>query len=273
MAPIKFEENCKEKLEERMLQPSASAWSKLSNDLDSNDSKNKRGSILYLGFAASIAGVLFVINVFFNTSLNEVVAPVLVETDRVTPKIELKQHTNNDQLRQGDFVEVSKENKLKRDTAVDDILVKSKSGLTEKSSVSNIQNSGNTIITSVEEVAGNAVETTEFGRDAKAQEYEEKERIGLTFEDSKAMEVVNQIKTLQKENGTVTDVDIENLLKQAEKDILRTRLSGETLRTVDADALLQDIEDDLDKSFRDKVFEGLKSGFKTVKTAVAERDN
>ena len=35
----------------------------------------------------------------------------------------------------------------------------------------------------------------------------------LTFEDSKALEVVNQIKKLKIENGTVSDAEIENLLK------------------------------------------------------------
>ena len=75
------------------------------------------------------------------------------------------------------------------------------------------------------------------------------------------------------ENGTVTDAEIEDLLKQAERDILRDRIYNETTRTVDADALLQDVEDDLEQSFRSKVFEGLKSSFKTVKTAVADRKN
>ena len=34
MAPIKFEENLRDKLEERSLQPSANSWSKLSDRLD-----------------------------------------------------------------------------------------------------------------------------------------------------------------------------------------------------------------------------------------------
>jgi len=41
---------------------------------------------------------------------------------------------------------------------------------------------------------------------------------------------------------------------------------------VDANALLQDVEAELQDSFRTRVFETLKSTFKTVKTAVADRN-
>jgi replicative DNA helicase len=78
---------------------------------------------------------------------------------------------------------------------------------------------------------------------------------------------------LETENGIVTDAEIDNLLKQAEREILREHLYNETTRIVDANALLQDVEDDLEQSFRTKVFEGLKSSYKTVLTAVTERNN
>ncbi|MFT6841986.1 MAG: hypothetical protein ACJASR_000751, partial [Psychroserpens sp.] len=85
--------------------------------------------------------------------------------------------------------------------------------------------------------------------------------------------VVNQIKNLTIKNGAITDAEIKNLLKQAERAILRERIYNKTSRTVDADALLQDVEDDLEQSFRTRVFDGLKSGYKSVITAVTERNN
>ena len=42
---------------------------------------------------------------------------------------------------------------------------------------------------------------------------------------------------------------------------------------IDASDLLQDVEADLDQSFRDKVFKTLKSSYYSVKTAVADRNN
>ena len=42
MAPIKFEEQLKDKLEKRTMSPSAESWAKLSDRLDAEDQKNKR---------------------------------------------------------------------------------------------------------------------------------------------------------------------------------------------------------------------------------------
>ena len=47
MAPIKFEEQLKEKLEQRTIQPSQDAWNKLNDRLDNveekqNNKKNKQ---------------------------------------------------------------------------------------------------------------------------------------------------------------------------------------------------------------------------------------
>ena len=50
-------------------------------------------------------------------------------------------------------------------------------------------------------------------------------------------------------------------------------LIREGMKTVDANALLQDVESDLQQSFRNKIFEALKNSYETIKTAVAERNN
>ena len=44
MAPIKFEENIKDKLEKRTVMPSEASWSKLSQRLDGEEKRNKRSS-------------------------------------------------------------------------------------------------------------------------------------------------------------------------------------------------------------------------------------
>ena len=43
--------------------------------------------------------------------------------------------------------------------------------------------------------------------------------------------------------------------------------------SVNADALLYEVESELDKTFRDKVFKELKIQFKSIKNAVAQRNN
>ena len=62
-------------------------------------------------------------------------------------------------------------------------------------------------------------------------------------------------------------------MKDAEKAIFKEKIKNTNTQTFDADALLQDVEADLQQSFRAKVFEALKSSYETVKTAVAERNN
>jgi hypothetical protein len=87
------------------------------------------------------------------------------------------------------------------------------------------------------------------------------------------MEVVAEIKQLQTNESSVSDEEIDSLLKQAQREILKQQIYDETTRTVNADNLLQDVEMELEQSFRDKVFEALKSSYSSVKTAVAERRN
>ena len=84
-------------------------------------------------------------------------------------------------------------------------------------------------------------------------------------------EIVSQNPELNKD--LVTDLEIESLLKNAQKDITLQRINKENIITVDANSLLQDVESDLDLSFRDKMFNTIISSYNTVKTAVVERND
>ena len=70
----------------------------------------------------------------------------------------------------------------------------------------------------------------------------------------------------------VTDAEVDSLLHKAQEDILRQRLFNRD-NTVDAMALLTEVEEELDQSFRDQIFQSLKAGFLKVRTAVADRNN
>ena len=94
-----------------------------------------------------------------------------------------------------------------------------------------------------------------------------------SLEDQKVSEIVAQINELKSKGQTVTDADIDALLEKAQREITFQTILKEDTRTVDASALLQDVESDLQKSFRNKIFEALKNSYETVKTAVAERNN
>ncbi|OUS00467.1 hypothetical protein A9Q86_10880 [Flavobacteriales bacterium 33_180_T64] len=272
MAPIKFDNTIKDKLEKRALQPSNDAWDKLSNRLEDHDKKNSRGLFLYIGLAASIVGVLFVTAMFFKSSEHKTVVPNVVETE-----IEQSQHNTKETIKIPESSEavVSTSNQ-------ENSQIKQEQVMTPFQSALPLENKQKTAANSKEKNE-QLVNNNDLFKDFKNQEVvavsnkkNNREVVvlnELNFEDTKVIEVVNQIKKLELEGETITDTEIDNLLKKAQKEILRDHMYNEATRTVDAEALLQDVEADLETSFRTKVFESLKSSYKTVKTAVAERNN
>lgn len=58
----KFDQNIREKLANRRIQPSVSAWERMSEQLDAVEKKNHRKWFLYIGYAASI---LILVSLFF----------------------------------------------------------------------------------------------------------------------------------------------------------------------------------------------------------------
>src|SRR5690606_31570796 len=68
-----------------------------------------------------------------------------------------------------------------------------------------------------------------------------------------------------------TETDIDSLLKKAQQSLAVKSIKN--TYNIDAQALLEDVEEDIESSFRDKVFETIKTGYKKVKTAVVQRND
>ena len=94
-----------------------------------------------------------------------------------------------------------------------------------------------------------------------------------TFEAEKIETLVAKVNDLINNNQTVTDSYIETLLVQAQNEIKLEKFRNQKTGIVDASLLLQQVETDLDQSFRSKVFEAIKASYTTVKTVVAQRNN
>jgi predicted RNA-binding Zn ribbon-like protein len=262
MAPIKFEDNLKEKLEHRRLQPSTEAWETLQNKLDNSEAKKSNRTLWWLGIAASFAGILFVVTVFFNNDEKQTIEPIIVDTEKAN--IPNKNEFNA-------------LNKSVQEVAVEEAKIKKAQPKSKVNAVHKIpvfktqlkQQQDKLIKVDPKEVIAQTdikVEETPIIKKTN-------EAKTLTYEELKLREVVAQIQALKKNNHTVSDADIDALLDQAQKEIALKRVYNESTKTVDADALLQDVEADLEQSFRDRVFKALKSGYQEVKTAVAERNN
>src|SRR5690606_35721698 len=89
--------------------------------------------------------------------------------------------------------------------------------------------------------------------------------------EDKVDEVVASIKTMQKNNSEVTAEEVEILLLNARRNIEANRMRQTP--QLDAVSLLEEVEWELDKSFRDRVFDALGDGFQKLRVAIAERND
>ena len=256
MAPIKFEENIKDKLDKRTLKPSTEAWNKLSERLDGQEKKDNNKPFWWIGLAASIVGVLFVISQFLNDKPIKGIVPQVVDTPDVERIIEHKSKAL-----------IANENVIINTEVEDPKTVKEQKFEKSESVV---------VIAKAEIVAKDKVITKENGTPELKSDINKSIAIvpeKLTFEEEAIQNVVAKIQELKDDNNEVTDEVIDALLLQAQKEITLKKLYNDSTTVVDADLLLQDVEADLDQSFRTKVFETLKASYNTVKTAVAQRND
>jgi ABC-type Na+ efflux pump permease subunit len=267
MAPIKFEEHIKEQLEQRSLSPSKNAWSKLDQRLDEHENKSKNKNFWWIGIAASFIGVLLVVSFLFKDEETTIETNVVVETEQ-SDVIDVES------INEKNIINTSKEEQIvdvNQDKVEENInnkqSIETKKGLRLKST---FKPQENLVINTVEDAVA----------EAKVEKQKTLDELNVNaiktqdIETLKAKDVVAQILELKETKTEVTDDEIEALLDAAYKEITLQRIYNENTNTVDADALLRDVEFDIEEeSFRSKVFEMLKAGYKEVKTAVAERNN
>ncbi len=251
MAPVKFDKNVKEQLEKRTIQPSSDAWGKLSKRLDAEEQTEKKASYWWLGIAASIIGIVLVATQFFNNNTKEII-PQVVDNPSKVEEIKIIKEPIKVVSETQKIVSIKKEDKV--EVSNTPAKLKEEIDLEEKTieiatNKSNLEDSK--IIHESTEVL------------------EEK----LSFEEQKIQDIVMQVHNLKEQNKEVSDTEIEALLQQAQQEIAFKKLYNESTGLVDANALLQDVEEELDKSFRTRVFEALKKSYGTVKTAVAQRND
>ncbi len=264
MDPIKQEGQMKNKLEQRRIEPASQSWEILSARLDADQKKKGIFSFWSLNFgigmAASLVGIALVTTLYFNYNFVEIKTPVIVDTE-VNPN----QETKNQNIE----IPIKNENVVIQELKSEENITKD---ISKKSDSKEIIYQKNPVLN--KESQDNLLVQVEKGRTQKSlEETVNIKKSTLSFEEQKIQDVVAQINDLKSNGNEVTDEEIENLLKKAQKEILTNKIYNENTRTVDANALLQDVEEDLQQSFRTKVFEALKTGYESVRTAVAERNN
>ncbi|WP_053978448.1 ABC transporter permease family protein [Mangrovimonas xylaniphaga] len=265
MAPIKFENDIKETLEKRAIQPLPASWDKLSNRLDAETAKHKHRNkrFWWMGIAASLVGVLLVSSLFFKKDSINIDSPVIVDVEEeIAPKYkgETKVAVTEPEVKES--VSVNNEEEVNGDLIISEM---SKSETVAKVVKSEPSSEKSKLDNSLP-LNESAIEQNVAVEDHK--EVSE----NLEPLDVKVQDVVTQIAELAAQNTEVTDREIDSLLQLAELEIQQKRLYKESTRTVDANALLESVEVDIEHSFRDKVFKTLKESYVTVKTAVTQRN-
>jgi len=249
MAPIKFEENMRVKLEKRTIQPSAKSWESLSQRLDKEEKKSNKKGFWWLGIAASAIGVLLVSNMFFNTEKINNLDTIIVD----------------------------------KNTKIDTLITESPLQNIKKQSISVAKNN-NVINENTKSIKKKTIKKTNFIVNSTTLNKKEKSKINtvqfyktLVIKNepiqNKALVINNENKPEDKSINTLNS-EIDALLAQAEATITKQKSKNKTVPIpLDYNGLLIAVEDDLDETFRDKMLKVVKKGYETVRGSVAERND
>ena len=261
MAPIKFEENIKDKLEKRTLTPSSESWSKLSERLDAEDNSSKKPIFWWLSIAAGLIIMIAISTQFFSTNESQNVLPQIVKEDVINEQL------NNKQLEpiQKEAIEIVNEDDSIEALKETFPAVKESKIIDHKKVIQKKPEPKTKL--------ANQSQPVEEPVNLNQQEQLNNETQRLLEEAKLKMAVAEAVTTIKSKNTTVTDQEIDSLLKIASKELFKDNLKNETLIAVDANTLLMSVEDEMGQSFRSRVFEALKESYETVRTAVADRNH
>lgn len=219
------------------MAPSENAWSKIEDQLGSSADAKKKGYWAY-GIAAGFIGILFV-SIFFLSQLGTEVVP----TQEVVDTGDTNLDVSNTLEIQESLVEHPENT----------------SEMVHKDAVQENRQLPN-------EVLVQSALQPKFLDEKMVEDFVTLEKV-----DTKIAEVMTQVAILEQTQGVISDATVDSLLRTAQKELLGERILGES-QSVDALALLSDVEDELNQSFRDQLFEKLKDGYVKVRSAIAFRN-
>lgn len=237
----KLEAHIKKTLHGREIHPRKGAWDRIEAGLDEREKPNRRWNT-FLAAAAGLA-VLFVLGLLFKNgqSAGESTRAVV---DR--------------------GIEAPAPNTQPVETGANTTVIE------EKQSPARLKPTEDQIADFASQ--SNLKETQPGGTElAKAQELPFDRPEWKQVIDRKLMALMVQVEALEDEKNIVSEAEIDSLLMAAEQEILAKRLESDT-EGVDALALLSEVEEELDRSFREQLFDRLKDGFYELRLAMANRN-
>ncbi len=244
----KFENRVKDTFEKRTIEPSKNAWDTIESQLGEKE-LGKHGGFIWYGIAAGFIGIVL-LSVFFARKSELIVAdPIQVVTVPVEKEEQILE--TNDPLVPSEAILISKKEQEEK-----------------------LKDPVNTRVKPLKERPGSKTETFVAALSVKKEQINVAATSGLKEKgiENKIAEVVAMVAAIEETNGLVSDTEVNAMLRQAQKELLAEQFIPRDT-SIDAYALLEEVEDELNRSLRDQLFEKLKDGYLKVKTAVAYRNN
>lgn len=253
MVSDNFENKIKSKLEQRTIHPSENSWTKLADKLDDAQKINKTKTKWWLGVAASLIAILLAFLFYFNkteaiNTATEIVNEPLKET-LSNPNSQIVIQNNTQEKENRELLEEKTET-LKKDNTVKPSSELKEKKLNQTHTIAQLKTSKKDKIIKTNkntELASNTIAKVEFTDEKQTKsEYD-----------------------IQKELNS----EVDQLLKEAQEDLALSSSANVNAISVNSEMLLKEVEQDIEQSFREKMLKKIISGYDSIKTVIAQRND
>ena len=234
MEPNNFEKDFREKLNHRKIEPSDKAWDRIDAMLSVAENKKPKKKKKWLYIAASLVGFLLVGTFFFNQKKNS------VETPKNAIGIE-------ENMKKNSVVKptISLTDSIKREVVI-----------SEKASIQNSIQKENKL-------------NPKPNKTIKNESNQITESSVIIKNNKEKQSINNQTSVVE----TSKNETIDQLLNSAEKTVVAENSSNKKSKVkINANDLLNQVDGELELSFREKVITKVNKNYQTVKVAVANRN-
>ena len=276
MKTNKLDHNIKEKFAKRILEPSTSAWERLSVQLDEQPKQKKKGWFFYIGAAASILLLVSIGIQFFNSEKEtilpkDIVVEVPIDTNSIDKKIEL--FINEIPVEEAIVENKNIENREKKQdfnkniiaNKVEQSFISKKTNVITKYKTTIIQNKKNTIIAKVEENK-NRIPKIEESKKIKYLKQDPNSKIKINSDD--LLYAVTHSPQEVKTYYAKYKVDRNAILKTIQDQLKESNLK------VNPETILAEVERTIDDDdFQNNFMKLLKRRVSDIATVIASRND
>lgn len=272
MESNKIDTNIKEKLANRTFEPSASAWERLSTQLDQQPKQKKKGWFFYIGYAASIL-VLISIGIYLFSDKEEVITPenIIVDTpiDTVIIKNKIDEIFNEIPVE-----EVIVENEKK----VEEIKPKNVSSITEEKSKKKVNKIANNVNINKTEIKKTEIKSKVAVHIDELKPLVKNETIKSTIENKTNSRIkVSGADLLYAVTHTETEVKAyyakHNVTRDDVLKTIKSELKKSNLK-VNPETILAEVESSInDDFFQNNFLKSLKRRVTDLASAIASRND